>query len=311
MVGPSAKRSVFEYLSRKYDHSINLICRTINLARSTKYRTSRKDDTDVEKKLIELANKYPTRGLDWYYLKIRHEGLQWNRKRVLRVYRKLNLKLRRKHKKRVNRPYQEGLSQPILPNVTWSMDFMSDALEDGRKTRILTIVDDYNRECLAIECGISIPAERVIRTIERIIEQRGRPQHIRMDNGPEFTSHVFSHWCEEQHINQLFIQPGKPHQNGYIERFNRTYREDILSAYIFESTSQLQIVTEKWREQYNTEHHHQSLRGLTPKGFEYSRRQIISAYEKIKSKMNDSQSSSDLTFSPSEIGRKLCDIQME
>lgn len=311
MVGPSAQRAAYSYLRAKYRASVSAICRTINLARSTKYRKPVKDDREVEAKLMDLAIKYPTRGLDWYYLKIRHEGLQWNRKRVLRVYRKLNLKLRRKHKKRVNRPYREGLSQPIMPNVTWSMDFMSDALEDGRKSRILTVIDDYNRSCLTIDCGISIPTERVIRTIERIIEQKGKPQQIRMDNGPEFTSHVFSHWCEAQNIRQLFIQPGKPHQNGYIERFNRTYREDILSAYIFESIPQLQIVTDKWRNHYNTEHHHQALGGLTPVVFEYSRRKVISAYEEVKSKMNDSQNSSDLTSSPSEIGRELHEIQME
>lgn len=311
MVGPSAKRSAFEYLTQKYDQSISRVCRTINLARSTKYRKPFKDDRMVEDKLMDLAIKYPTRGLDWYYLKIRHEGLKWNRKRVLRVYRKLNLKMRRKFKKRINRPYLEGLSQPLMPNITWSMDFMSDALEDGRKSRMLTIMDDYNRECLMIDCGISIPAMRVIRVLERIIEQRGKPEQIRMDNGPEFTSHVFNQWCEERRIRQLFIQPGKPHQNGFIERFNRTYREDILSAYIFESIPQLQIVTDKWRNQYNTEHHHQSLGGLTPQGFEYSRRKVISVYEKVKSEINDSEKSSDLTFAPSEIGRELCDIQME
>ncbi|NND09138.1 MAG: IS3 family transposase [Saprospiraceae bacterium] len=311
MVGPSTKRHAFSYLQGKYEQSTSLICRTIELARSTKYRKPVKDDREVENKLMQLAVKYPTRGVDWYYLKIRQEGHKWNRKRILRIYRKLNLQKRRKHKRRINRPYKQGLSQPLMPNVTWSMDFMSNGLEDGRTVCILTIIDDYNRECLAIECGISIQSTRVIRVLEQLIEQRGQPEQIRTDNGPEFTSHAFSIWCESKGIDPLFIQPGKPHQNGFIERFNRTYREDILDAYIFNTLPQLQIVTNQWIDNYNTGHPHQSLGGLTPIAFEYSRRKEISAYEKVKVKMNDSQRSSTLTLSSPEKRRSLCEIQME
>ena len=158
MVKPSAKKVVISYLRDNYQTSIRLVCDTASLARSLYYRQSEKDDTQTEDKLLSLAKEYPTRGFDWYYLKIRQEGLKWNRKRVLRVYRKLNLGLRRKHKKRINYPYDESLSQPISPNYTWSMDFMSDALEDGRKVRVLNIIDDYNREALSVETGISFPS---------------------------------------------------------------------------------------------------------------------------------------------------------
>ena len=306
MVGPCAKRHAFDYLYSSYDTSKSLVCRTLDLYRSTQRRQSTKDDSEVEQKLIELSRKYSRRGVDWYYLKIRQQGHKWNRKRILRVYRKLNLKLRRKSKKRINRPYTERLSQPLHPNVTWSMDFMSDSLEDGRKVRILNIIDDYNRESLAIEVGISISSERVTRILDWVIELKGKPERIRTDNGPEFTSHHYMLWCEINGIRAKHIQPGKPNQNGYVERFNRTYREDVLDAYLFESISQLQVMSNKWQEDYNYGHPHQSLKGMTPIGFKYSRRKIIKDYETVKAKINDELiSSSALTASTSSMGWTL------
>lgn len=286
MVGPSAKREALGYLSEKYETSRKKICEVISMSRSTSYRKSIKDDSEVEQALLDLAKAYPTRGIDWYHLKLRQEGRCWNRKRVLRVYRKLGLKMRPKHKKRIKRPNRIGLLQPIYPNICWSMDFMSDGLENGRKTRILNIIDDYNRESLAIECGISIPSERVTRVLEWLIELHGKPLQIRTDNGPEFTSNHYEKWCRKNDIKALYIQPGKPNQNGYIERFNRTYREDVLDAYIFENVSQLRVISEKWRDGYNQGHPHQSLQGLTPIGFKYSRRKAIEASELVKVKMN-------------------------
>lgn len=297
MVGPSAKRSAFDYLSKRYESSKSLICRTLNLHRSTQRHKSIKNDSDVETKLLELSKKHPTRGIDWYYLKLRLEGHKWNRKRILRVYRKLNLKMRRKHKRRISRPYTEGLSQPILPNITWSMDFMSDALEDGRRIRVLNIIDDYNRECLAIEIGVSICSQRVTRVLDWIIELRGQPAQIRTDNGPEYTSHHYIDWCEANNIKPVHIQPGKPNQNGYIERFNRTFREDVLDAYLFSNIPQLQIMSGKWKEEYNTGHPHQSLKGQPPIGFKYTRRKIIESYDTVKAKMNGSIEPA-LTVSP-------------
>lgn len=281
----------------------------IGLSRSTAYRNPTKDDSEVEDKLKDLAEKYPTRGVDWYYSRIRLEGLGWNRKRILRIYRKMGLAMRRKCRKRINRPYEEGLSQPIFPNECWSMDFMSDALEDGRKVRILNIIDDYNRACLITECGISMPSERVTRLLEQIIEQRGKPASIRTDNGPEFTSHHFVDWCKENEIETKYIQPGKPHQNGYIERFNRTFREDVLDAYIFENLRQLRVVSQKWQDEYNYGHPHQSLGGMTPVGFEISRRKVIEAYELVKAKMNGSPAVEPaLTNSPPSKWALLCEI---
>lgn len=309
MVKPSVKRSIISYLKQSYKCSVRILCRTVALQTSTYYRKSTKDDSEVEKKLQELAQKYPTRGLDWYYGKIRQEGLMWNRKRVLRVYRKLNLGLRRKHRKRINRPYVEGLSQPLTSNICWSMDFMSDALEDKRRVRILNIIDDYNREALAIRVGISFPSDRVIRILEELRETKGLPGQIRVDNGPEFISYKLRDYCEMNNIHLAYIQPGKPNQNGYIERFNRTFREDVLDAYIFESISQLQILSDKWRMEYNYGHPHQSLMRMSPIGFKQHRRKVIDAYNLVKAKMNAS-SEPALTKSKPSMDRRLSVVQM-
>ena len=176
----------------------------------------------------------------------------------------MSLKLRKKYKKRLPGRIKQPLNVPGHPNHTWSMDFMSDALTDGRKIRVFNITDDYNREALAIEVGVSFPAERVIRTLQVLEEEYGLPINIRVDNGPEFISHKLNHWCAEKQIHLAFIQPGKPTQNAYIERFNRIFREDVLDAYWFDDLEQLRLIIEKWRWDYNHNHPHSSLSGQSP-----------------------------------------------
>ncbi len=310
MVGPSAKRSAYSYLVERYQASQRIICDTIGVSRTTVRYVRTKDDSITEAKLEELAEKYPTRGLDTYYGMIRLEGLKWNRKRVIRVYRKLGLQLRRKQKKRINRPYNEGLSQPIMPNETWSIDFMSDALEDGRKIRTFNVIDDYNRQCLSIKAGISMPSTRVTRILDQIIEIYGKPRSIRCDNGPEFTAQHLEQWAKENEIEIKYIQPGKPNQNGFVERFNRTYREDILDAYLFSDLEQLQLTTDYWIDQYNTKYPHQSLGGMSPVEFRYSRRKVIDAYESVKAKMNGSIEPA-LTNSTPSMGYRYMNISMK
>src|SRR5690606_11156525 len=156
----------------------------VDLARSMWYYQSKKDDLQVIDKLTEMAENYPTRGFDEYYKKIRREGLQWNRKPVLRVYREMKLKLRRKHKKRIQGRVKTPLETPEVLNHCWSMDFMSDVLTDGRKVRIFNVIDDCNREALAIDAGLNYPARQVVETLEKIEEEIGLPQFIRCDNGP-------------------------------------------------------------------------------------------------------------------------------
>lgn len=231
------------------------------------YYKSRKDDSVVINKLTELANLHPTRGFDHYFGRIRNDGLQWNHKRVKRVYDLLKLNRRRKHKRRLPARVKEPLTVKESVNQTWSMDFMSDSLMSGRKVRLFNVMDDYNREMLVIEVGTSMCSDRVVRTLEQIIDWRGKPDEIRVDNGPEFRSYCFVDFCKRNGIRLHYIQPGKPVQNAYIERMNRTIREDILDAYLFEDLSQLKILTEKWMEDYNNNYPHQSLNGLSPKNY--------------------------------------------
>ena len=177
------------------------------------YYESKRNDVEVINKLDELSEKLPTRGFDEYYGRIRQEGFRWNRKRVLRVYRLLQLNLRRKRKRRLPARVKEPLEQPNGINHTWSMDFMSDSLIYGRRFRVLNIIDDYNREALAIEPDFSLPAERVIKVLNEIIFWRGKPMKIRVDNGPEFISNALQQWAKDNEIKLKFIQLDKTVQN--------------------------------------------------------------------------------------------------
>ena len=226
--------------------SIDRACQVMSVTRSMWYYKSRKDDSLVEGKLGELAEALPTRGFAVYFGRIRNEGLIWNHKRVKRVYDKLGLNIRRKKKRRLPAREKQTLQVPEQMNTTWSMDFMQDSLESGRKFRTLNIIDDYNRESLAIEVDTSLTGERVTRVLEAVMEWRGKPTEIRTDNGPEFISTALADFFKAKQIEHKFIQPGKPMQNGFIERFNKTLREDVLDAYIFESISQVKEITESW-----------------------------------------------------------------
>lgn len=239
------------------------------------YYKSTKDDSLTIDKLNDLAERYPTRGFDEYYSKIRNEGLKWNRKRVLRIYRLLGLTMRRKRKRRLPSRVKRPLSTPLVLNHTWSMDFMSDSLSYGRKIRVLNVIDDYNREALAVEADFSFPGEKVVKTLNEIIFWRGKPQNIRVDNGPEFISKSFKKWCKTNEIEILFIQPGKPMQNGFIERFNRLYREDILDAYLFEDMNQIRNLSYHWMEDYNSNHPHDSLGKISPWNYAKNNNQYL------------------------------------
>ena len=236
----------------------------ISLHRSLWYYRSKKDDTEIVVKLQQYAELYPTRGFDDYFGKIRNEGLTWNRKKVLRVYRSLQMKLRRKCKKRLPARVKEPLAEPLQLNHTWSIDFMSDALSNGRRIRIFKAMDDGSRESLAAHADYSICAEKVIMILQQVAEQRGLPKQIRVDNGPEFLSKAFSAWCNQNNIIIKYIQPGKPMQNAYIERLNRLFREDVLNAYLFDNLEQVRILSDKWVDEYNNLHPHKSLNGRTP-----------------------------------------------
>jgi putative transposase len=178
----------------------------------------------------------------------------------------MKLNIRRRAKKRLPERVKLPLCVTTAPNQVWSIDFMSDTLVDGRKVRLFNVIDDFNRESLAIEVDTSLPAMRVIRVLERLIAERGCPANIRCDNGPEFISHKLEQWCsdEKRRINLLYIQPGRPMQNAYIERKNGSLRRELLNAYLFSSLSEVRMMSENWRLDYNTERPHKALGYLSP-----------------------------------------------
>lgn len=239
-------------------------CKIVSLPRSQFYYRSTKDDQEVIDALQELAFKHPSYGFRKLFAYIRRAGKDWNHKKVYRVYKLLKLNKKRKGKRRLPARVKQPLTQQSLINQSWSMDFMSDSMVGNRKFRTLNIMDDCSREALAIEVDTSLSARRVIRTLDRIIEQRGKPTAIRTDNGPEFTSKELELWAIDKGITLQFIQPGRPMQNGYIERFNRLYREAVLDAYLFFDLYQVKQLTEEWMVEYNERRPHEALNNLTP-----------------------------------------------
>lgn len=228
------------------------------------YYSSVKDDTVVINKLQQLAEQKPKEGQDKFYGRIRNEGLVWNRKRIQRVYKLMGLNRRKRGRKRLPARIKQPLIIPQQPNDTWSMDFMHDTLMNGRKFRVLNIIDDFNREALRIEPHFSIGSNLVIKILERLVFERGKPSGIRVDNGPEFISSALSEWCMDRSIKLIYIQPGKPMQNGYIERFNRSYREGVLDANLFETIHQARQLSDEFQEDYNLYRPHESLGNLSP-----------------------------------------------
>lgn len=216
--------------------------------------------------LIRLTETYRNWGFGLCFLYLRNvKGYSWNHKRVYRIYKELALNLRIKPKKRLVREKPEPLAVPERINETWSMDFMHDQLSNQRSYRLLNVIDDYNREALDIEVDFSLPTERVIRTLNQIIEWRGKPRQIRMDNGPEYISHKLKAWAEELGIALVYIQPGNPQQNAYVERFNRTVRYDWLSQDIFGTLEEVQEQATRFCWYYNNERPNMALGGITPK----------------------------------------------
>ena len=222
---------------------------------------------EIENYLKMLAEKHPRWGFDKMRLKAKSDQKIWNHKRIHRIYCELGLNIRVKPRKRLPRGEAKALLQPIAANFCWSIDFMSDALMCGRRFRTLNVIDDYNRAGLMIEPSFSLPAHQVTSLLDRLALTKGYPEMIRVDNGPEFISGAFKLWANKHGILLHYIQPGKPAQNGLVERFNRTYREDILDMNLFAHLHEVREITTEWLIMYNEERPHESLAGLAPVQF--------------------------------------------
>lgn len=245
--------------------SVRAACRALRLSRSAPYyRTRVRDDSAIIDAVSHHIRDNPGHGFGLLYKTLRAGPRLCGKTRLWRVYCELKLNRPRRGKKRLPTRIREPLIVPLQLNETWSADFMSDALWSGRRFRTFNVIDDYNREALRIEVDTSLPAARVVRALNELIELRGKPKRLRLDNGPELISVALSEWAQGHRIELSFIQPGKPTQNAYIERFNRTYRTEVLDRYIFNSLNEVRSMTEDWRSRYNHTRPHTALGDVPP-----------------------------------------------
>ena len=251
----------------KFTISERRACELNDMDRSSyRYEPRQDRNTDLREKLTELARQKPRFGYRRLGVLLEKNGVAVNHKRLFRVYQEAGLGVRRRERKRLER----GLAgMPLLshPNQEWSLDFVSDALANGRAIRALTVLDDFTRESPAIEVDSSLSAPRVTRVLDGVIAARGAPESIRIDNGPEFTSRCFVAWAEGRKIRLIYIQPGKPVQNSFIESFNGRFRDECLNASWFENLADARCKIEAWRVDYNQHRPHSSLAYRTPEEF--------------------------------------------
>jgi len=225
------------------------------------------NDDEIRTELAQIAENHHRWGFRKMAAYLKKQGNTWNHKKIYRIYCEMGLNLRVKPKKRIPARERKPLIQPENTNACWSLDFMSDSLANGCPFRTFNVLDDFNREGLWIEIDMSLPATRVTLVLDMIASERGYPTQVRVDNGPEFISHQMAGWAWKHAVHIQYIQPGKPAQNGFVERFNRTYREDVLDAYVFHSLEEVKRITFEWLEEYNSIRPHASLGNQTPYEF--------------------------------------------
>ncbi len=236
-----------------------------------RYQSKKKPDLDLIESIKAIAAERPRFGYPRIHALLKAKGLRVNRKRVYRIYRDLGLAVR----KRGRRKYYWGRLTPkeeaLGLNQRWSMDFVHDTLSNGRRIRALNIIDDFSRECLAIELGYGLPSARVIDVLERLRHVRGLPKEIVLDNGPEFTSKAMIIWACNARVNLHFIKPGKPTQNAFVESFNGRFRDECLNQHWFTSFEEANKLIQLWKHDYNNIRPHSALNNSTPAQFAKSK----------------------------------------
>ncbi len=243
-------------------------CGLIGISRSLyRYQAKRPSDMALKDRLSELAAQKRRYGYRRLHVLLRREGWHHNAKRTYRVYREAGLMVRKRKRKRIAGVERIVKLPPLVPNDSWSMDFVSDGLVDGRRVRCLNIVDDFTKQCLAIEVDTSLPGKRVVNVLQRLAESRGLPKGITVDNGPEFVSKALDEWAYAVGLQLRFIQPGKPQQNAYIESFNGKFRDECLNEHWFMSMRHARQLIEEWRQDYNAQRPHSAIGYQTPDQF--------------------------------------------
>lgn len=295
MVSPVARREAVGWLQTR-GTSLRRACRVVGLSTAT-WRYQRRMTATNAAVLARLQAHAAVRARFGYrrlHILLEREGLVVNHKRVHRLYRAAGLQVRRRQRKRLTRADRVPLPLPSQPRQRWSMDFTTDTLADGRGFRTLNIVDDFTRECLAIEVDRSLPGLRVTRVLDRLASTVGLPQTIVIDNGPEFAGRTLDAWAYAHGVTLRFIRPGKPIENAYVESFNGKFRDECLNENWFLSLADAKVVIELWRIDYNTVRPHSSLNDATPDAFA---RDSMVARRLAPARKNEDQNPEGLTLS--------------
>lgn len=265
---PAARRDAARHLRAKHDISWRRAARILRLHRSTlAYRPASRRSEALRGRLRELATEYPRYGYRMLTDKLRQEGTHANHKRVYRVYREEGLQLPKRRRKRIRSAKRVPLAPAVRLNERWSMDFMVDMLADGRRFRVLNVMDEFSRECIAMDVAISIPGVRVARVLDAVTSSRGYPKVIVCDNGPEFAGRALDQWAAKHGVRLHFIQPGKPTQNAFIESLNGTFREECLSADWFVDLTDARVKVRRWQREYNERRPHSRIGRVPPAVF--------------------------------------------
>ena len=268
MVGVAARREVVEFIKTR-QISERRGCRLVSLNRkSCRYQHKCRVDNSLVKRVRELAIEYPRFGYRRIHALLKREGWELNLKRIYRLWKQESLSLpKRRERKPRAKPLIGIQPKAEKSNQVWTYDFVFDQSLSGKTLKMLTLIDEYSRECLAVEVGVSIKSERVRQILQRVCLEKGKPELIRSDNGSEFISKAVGVWLSKNDIKPLFIEPGKPWQNGKGESFNGKLRDECLNREWFSSVKEAQVVIENWRKFYNEQRPHSSLGYLTPSEF--------------------------------------------
>ncbi len=274
MVTPAARRQAVAHLCKAYEVSQRRACTVLQVDRSSvRYRSVRPDDTHLRTAIKKVAAERRRFGYRRIHVMLERQDIFMNQKKLRRLYREEKLQVR----KRGGRKRALGTRRPmVLPsrvNERWSLDFVSDAFTDGRRFRVLAVVDDYSRECLALVADTSLSGLRMTRELDAIIERRAKPRTIVSDNGTEMTSMAVLKWCQETGVDWHYIAPGKPMQNGFVESFNGSFRDECLNETLFSSLRQARQDITAWKEDYNSQRPHSSLGNMTP--IEFAEKMVL------------------------------------
>lgn len=272
MVSPDARRQAAQQVMQTRRYSQRRACKLVSVARSTaRYRRRRKDDTELVAAVQNTAQQHPAYGYRPVTALLKRQGWQVNPKRIHRLWKQAGLQQRRRRRfKRRFGVAAERLQRATDPNQVWSYDFLSVGTERGGRLRILAVMDEFTRECLALYVARSISSKRVIHLLEWLFATRATPQFLRSDNGPEFVAHAVQGWLTERHCQTLYIRPGSPWENGFIESFNGKLRAECLDRWLFSGVRDAQQIIEAWREEYNLHRPHSALGFLSPAIYAHS-----------------------------------------